>query len=145
MTPLIEMIAAVGNQGQIGLDGHLPWKSSADLKWFKEMTMGKILIAGVNTIKTLPPLLGRRLLIDNKYLTPLEFIDDTIDAFSIHSEKIELTDIFIVIGGAKTYKRWIPYASRVYLGLIKGYDGCAADTFMPPLWNPITLPDEETT
>lgn len=46
--------------GIIGVDGTLPWYYPADLKRFKEVTMGHVLIMGRTTWESLPkPLPGR--------------------------------------------------------------------------------------
>jgi dihydrofolate reductase len=55
----VNLIAAVGSRGQIGLKGELPWSSSADLAWFKRTTMGGVVIVGYRTYKTMPKLPGR--------------------------------------------------------------------------------------
>ena len=52
---MIYLIAAVGRQGQIGLNGRLPWRHPEDLQWFKEQTMGKVVVCGFNTAEHLPP------------------------------------------------------------------------------------------
>ncbi len=50
---MIYLIAAVGRQGQIGLNGRLPWRHPEDLQWFKEQTMGKVVVCGANTAEHL--------------------------------------------------------------------------------------------
>lgn len=117
----IEAIVAIGNQGQIGLNGELPWYDPEDLKWFREMTMGKTCIVGYNTAQTLPELPGRRVICDSN--APCEII---IKSSQLHSEQV------IIIGGAKTYQRWAPYITRWYIGRID-YDG-PADSWFDPSW-----------
>lgn len=109
---IISLIAALDDKGGIGFRGGLPWpKNSADLAWFKEVTMGKTLIVGHNTYKTLPPLPGRTLRILNRDEDPVHIIAE-----------LALDDVeeAVVIGGAKTYRTWLPYVDRFYISRIRG-------------------------
>ena len=113
---VINAIVAVGNQGQIGLKGKIPWSDLHDLIWFKNMTMDSIVICGYNTYKDLPKLEGRIVVLDNKDSTPEEFLE------SIRTDK----PIWI-IGGAKTYEKYKHLINRWYISKIN-YDG-EADTY----------------
>lgn len=117
---MIHLIAAVGRSGQLGLDNKLPWHCPEDLKWFKEMTMGQVVVVGHNTAQTLPPLPGRWIHVMGRDQTCQEVIEAFPDL-----------DIWI-IGGAKTYAKWLPYVDRFHINVID-YDG-PADTWMPALF-----------
>lgn len=106
---MIEAIVAIGNSGQIGLNGKLPWHCPEDLKWFREKTMGKTCIAGYNTMQTLPELPGRYIIMDCTELTPPQFT---------HAYGQDI----MIIGGAKTYARWAPFVDAWYVSMID-YDG----------------------
>lgn len=58
---MIEYVWAEDQKHQIGLDGHLPWHLPADLKHFKEKTIGHPIIMGKKTFMSLPSLLPERL------------------------------------------------------------------------------------
>jgi len=118
---IINLIAAIGRSGQIGLNGSLPWHDAKDLAWFKSVTVGKTLIVGANTLLTLPVLPSRTVMEDNRNVSPEDFLRDNCEG---------LSEVFI-IGGAKTYARWMHLVDRFYLGRIN-YNG-PADTYMPPL------------
>ncbi|MDP6927904.1 MAG: dihydrofolate reductase, partial [Rhodospirillales bacterium] len=47
------MIVAVANNGVIGLGGHMPWRISADLRYFKQVTMGAPVIMGRKTYQSI--------------------------------------------------------------------------------------------
>lgn len=115
----ISLIAAVGKQGQLGLKGELPWTDKQDLQWFKDMTLNKTCIVGYNTLKSLPELRRRNVVLDDVAQT-LESIIARLDQ-----------DEVFVIGGAKTYRRWMPLVTRFYISQIN-YNG-PADTWMPEL------------
>ena len=56
----IKAIAAVSQNGVIGVNGDLPWRIPGELKWFKKITMGSIIVMGRKTWESLPgPLPGR--------------------------------------------------------------------------------------
>ena len=59
------IIVAVGKSTElgfpIGVKGNLPWKCKEDMKWFKETTMGHVVIMGRNTYDSIGgPLTGRK-------------------------------------------------------------------------------------
>ncbi len=60
----LTLIAAVSEDGVIGADGSLPWRLSADLKQFKQLTMGHPILMGRKTFESIgKPLPGRRNLV----------------------------------------------------------------------------------
>lgn len=61
---MIALIAAVARNGTIGKDGKIPWHLPADLKRFKALTMGHILVMGRKTYESIgKPLPGRRTIV----------------------------------------------------------------------------------
>ena len=64
-TPMrISIIAAVAENGVIGRGGKLPWHLSADLRRFKQLTMGHTIIMGRRTWESIGrPLPGRRMVV----------------------------------------------------------------------------------
>src|SRR5881397_3028688 len=59
--PPITLVVARAKNGVIGRDGKLPWHIPADLKRFKALTMGSVMVMGRKTFESLPGLLpGRR-------------------------------------------------------------------------------------
>src|SRR3712207_9573257 len=59
--PKITLVVARPQNGVIGRDGTLPWHIPADLKRFKALTMGSVMVMGRRTFESLPGLLpGRR-------------------------------------------------------------------------------------
>src|SRR6185295_11979563 len=59
--PRIALVVAMADKGVIGKGGTLPWRLPEDMKWFREVTMGKPCIMGRKTWESLPkkPLPGR--------------------------------------------------------------------------------------
>jgi dihydrofolate reductase len=59
----MKAIIAVNKVGFIGKDNKLPWRSSADLKHFKEKTLGCTLLVGRTTYESMPKLDGRLMIV----------------------------------------------------------------------------------
>ncbi len=131
----MNLIVAIDKNNGIGKNGDLLCHLSADLKHFKEVTVGKTVIMGYNTLISLPksaPLKNRRNIV-------LYEKDITIEGAEIcHSldELLELTrgidpDELFVIGGAMVYTLLMPYCQRLYITHIdKAFD---ADRFLPEI------------
>ena len=60
MAPLHKAIVAVSQNGVIGKNGDLPWNLPGDLKWFRKITMGQIILMGRKTWESLPGALAGR-------------------------------------------------------------------------------------
>lgn len=125
----INLIAAVGDNGQIGLDGKLPWaRDDEDMKFFYNTTQFGILIMGARTAKALNwqegILPGRRLLYHYHGENPAE----TIGRIRYHNSR----DPIWICGGTYTYRMFMPYVRRCYITRNR-YNG-PADATMPPLW-----------
>lgn len=98
MNMTIKAIVAIGNQGQVGLNGRLPWHDPEDLRWFREQTMGKVCVVGWKTAQMLPELPGRTVVTDYTKMVPGHVYASCIE--ELGCEEI------IIIGGPKTYVRW---------------------------------------
>lgn len=130
----ITLIAAIGKSGQLGLANKLPWPhDKEDMKWFQQVTIeSDVCIVGYNTYLSLPTSvrvsLDRTIVIDRpEFVSPLDFLKMMAKVSpEISQHKI------VVIGGAKTYERWMPLARTVLITKID-YNG-PADTWMPELW-----------
>ncbi|QQG46166.1 MAG: type 3 dihydrofolate reductase [Candidatus Niyogibacteria bacterium] len=126
----ISLIAAVSKNGVIGKTNSLPWHLPADLKRFKEVTMGKPIIMGRKTYASIGrPLPGRK----NIILTS----DENFTAEGcviVHSKEDALKEVgdveeAMVIGGGMTYEQFLPVASRIYLTEVDA--GIEGDIYFP--------------
>ena len=128
----LSLIAAVAENGVIGKDGGIPWRISADMKYFKQATMGKPIIMGRKTWQSLgKPLPGRRnIVISRSIFIPFDEVDVVPDFSTalIKAQKDGAEEI-MVIGGAAVYAEALPDAERLYLTEVHGQvDG---DTVFP--------------
>ena len=107
---MIKAIVAMRNgDGGIGYQGGLPWKISADLRWFKKWTDGCMVVMGYNTAiefqKPLPNRVNLVIVNDvNKDKLPKGFIPIRKEDALTSVKKLEDIGTVYIIGGAKTYK-----------------------------------------
>jgi dihydrofolate reductase len=120
----------------IGVDNQLPWRLSADLKRFRELTMGHHIILGRKTFESIiqiggKPLPGRRMIIVTRNRS---YKAEGCDVAHTVEDAIELargrgeSEAFIC-GGAQVYAQTIGFADRMCLTLVDAE--VAADTFFP--------------
>ena len=124
--PTVTAICAIGKRGQLGLNGKLPWHDSDDLKRFKRLTKGHLLISGFNTFHGLPRFGDRLIFVPDRNDSP-EFTLMTIGAAT------DETNVFL-IGGGKTFKQFAEAGLIRHWDITKvDYDG-PADTWFDPTW-----------
>jgi dihydrofolate reductase len=118
---IVSLIAAVSDNGVIGLDGSIPWRLPADLKLFKQLTMGHTLILGRKTYQSIGrPLPGRKMVVLTRQLgftAPgchiAPSLEQALDTARAEGE----TEAFIG-GGAVVYAQALPLADRIYLSRV---------------------------
>jgi len=118
--PAISMIVARSQNHVIGRDNQMPWKISADLQFFKRVTMGHPVIMGRKTWESIGrPLPGRRNIVvtrnQNLQLQGGEVVHSLEEALN---SLAEFPRVF-VIGGEQLFTQAFPLADRLYLTEIK--------------------------
>jgi len=113
----LSLIWAMADNRVIGIENRLPWKLPADMKWFRQNTMGKPIIMGRLTFESFgaKPLPGRRNIIISR--NPA-YAADGIETYSSLEEALKATqndDETMVIGGMSIYKQALPLADRLYM------------------------------
>ena len=128
--PLISLIVAMAQNGVIGRDNALPWRLPADLKRFREFTLGKPILMGRKTFEAIGrPLPGRANLVltrDRDWRAA--------GAIPVHSVEEALLqtrtcDELVAIGGAEIYRLLLPLARRIYLTHV--HADVPGDTYFP--------------
>jgi dihydrofolate reductase len=111
----LNVIVARSRNGTIGRDGGLPWHLPADLKRFREITMGSTLVMGRRTYESIGrPLPGRRNLVVSG--TP-GFAPPGCEVFRSLEQAcaaVNTPELF-VIGGAGLYREALSRAQRIFL------------------------------
>ena len=110
-------IVVVDKNWGIGKNNDLLFKLTKDMAFFKEKTMGKVMVMGGNTLLSLPgqkPLKGRT----NIVISDVFKRDDVIMAETL-PELLDIltnynTEDLFVMGGAMLYRTLLPYCDTVY-------------------------------
>ena len=112
----LNLIAALGQNGVIGVDNRLPWRLSEDLKHFKALTLGHPVLMGRKTFESLGrPLPGRRNIVITR--NPECRLEGAEIAHSLEQALAlcEGADEVFFIGGADLYRQALPLVQRLYL------------------------------
>jgi dihydrofolate reductase len=115
----IALVVAVAENGVIGKDNGLPWHQSADLRRFRQLTLGHTVVMGRKTFDSIGKgLTGRRNLVVSRnpeFRPPgATRVPSLAAAFDMAGEGCDL----FVIGGAEIYRQAMPVADRIYLTLV---------------------------
>ena len=114
---MISLIWAMADNRVIGIENRLSWKLPADMKWFRQNTLGKPIIMGRLTFESFgaKPLPGRRNIIVSRNPT---YAAEGIETFPSLEEAIAATKDeaeTMIIGGMSIYEQALPLADRLYL------------------------------
>ncbi|MBI4095098.1 MAG: dihydrofolate reductase [Candidatus Liptonbacteria bacterium] len=129
---MISIIVAVGKNRVIGKRGGLPWYLPADLKHFKEITMGHPIVMGRRTHESIGKALpGRTNVVitrEKNYEAPgcviVHSIDEALD-------RVKGEEEIFFIGGAEIFSQALPLAKRLYITQIDHeFEG---DIFFPEI------------
>jgi dihydrofolate reductase len=143
----ISLVAAIGNNFELGARGSLLWHLPADLKRFKELTIGHHVLMGRKTFESIPekfrPLPNRINVILTSNLTYVapgcKVVHSLTEA--IDSAKSSGESELMVIGGGEVYRLSLPLADILYITWVES-DFLEADTFFPK-WNPADFIETE--
>lgn len=149
---IVSAIFAVSENNVIGKGNDLPWRMPADLKHFKNTTMGHPVIMGRKSFDSIGrPLPGRHNIVVTR---DRNFRAEGVSVVHSLREAMEIAgadrpeEVFI-IGGAQIYKKAFPYCDRLYMTRI--HTETEGDVFLPEVdfsaWKLISeekhLPDEK--
>lgn len=153
----ISIIAAVDENGAIGVNGDMPWgrEMRSDLRRFKELTFGCPILMGRKTYESLPngPLPGRLNIVvtsQKGYEVPdgvmvVPNVNHGIILGVKEAEEIGAGSLF-VIGGASIFKEAIGLVDTIYLTRIH-HVFPDADTYFPEFpsytWSEWRVTEEE--
>jgi len=150
---MINIIAAIGKNNELGKDNSLIWNIPKDLKFFREKTKNSIIVMGRNTFNSLPRILpGRKhIILSSTNNFNKEINDDVIvinnkeDLINLCKKISENNEVFI-IGGASLYSMFIDIADVLYITHIEKVEE-AADVYFPKIdeakWKKNTLANDE--
>lgn len=132
---MISLIAAIAKNNCIGKDNQLLWNIPEDMKHFKDLTTGQVVLMGRKTWESIPekfrPLPNRTNIIitrDESYQVPagVEVYSSIDKAIANHKDE----SIFI-IGGAQIYQQTIDMADKLCITHVN--QDCDGDAFFPKI------------
>lgn len=132
----MNFIVAVDKNWAIGYKNDLLVSIPEDMKFFRETTMGKVVIMGKNTLESFPnkkPLKNRVnivIALEKDYKVEGATVVYSIEEALKEAEKYDTKDVY-VIGGGSIYRQMLPYCDTAYITYIN--NEYAADTFIPNL------------
>ena len=141
----LAIIVAMDEGGVIGREGGLPWHLPDDLKRFKAITMGHVLIVGRRTFESIGsrPLPGRRLVVLTRspsYQVPagVAVAPDLAAAL----ERSADAPLIFAAGGAGVYRAALPHADVMHITRV--HASLEGDVRFPDVdWTAWTLVEEE--
>lgn len=147
----MKVIVAVDQNWAIGLRNALLVHIPNDMKFFRNETMGKVIIMGRKTLESFPqgqPLAGRTNIVltkDMNYSVKGAVIVHSVEEAIKESEKYN-QDVYC-IGGESIYRQFLPYCDVAYVTKIDHvYE---ADSYFPnldemPQWKQVEESEEQT-
>lgn len=131
---MIKIIVSVDINNGIGKNNDLLVKIKDDLKRFKNITMGNVVVMGYNTYLSLPngALKGREniVLCDKEIELEDVIVKNSIKEVLDYVKDIDDKDVFI-IGGGSVYKQFIEYADELLITHI--FVDFNADIYFPEI------------
>jgi dihydrofolate reductase len=137
--PVLALVVAKAENGAIGRGGELPWHLRSDMRYFREITMGKPVLMGRRTFESLPRVLDGRLNIvlsrDRGFVAPPDAVvahslEEGLAAARASAARTNAAEIMI-IGGEDVFREVLPQADRIYLTEV--HASPTADTWFPEL------------
>ena len=149
---IMNLIVAADKNWGIGKDNKLLVSIPSDMKFFRQETMGKVVVMGRKTLESFPnglPLKNRTNVVltsDKNYQVKDAVIVHSIDEVLEELKKYDDDEIY-VIGGGKVYEELLPYCDVSHVTKIDF--AFEADTHFPnldedPKWEITASSDEQT-
>lgn len=137
---MITLIAAMSKNRVIGINNQLPWKLPEDLKRFKNLTTGNVVLMGRKTYESIGRPLPNR---TNVVITrDTSFKAEGVLVYNNLHEVLPIFNRIFVIGGGEIYNQLIKVADEIELTLIdKEFEG---DAFFPEIGNEWIESEKET-
>jgi len=141
---IVSLVVAASANEVIGAEGALPWHLPGDLRRFRELTTGHVVVMGRLTYESIldrlgHPLTGRTSVVVSRTLGETGY--PGVHVARSLPEALALAEAlaaeagdgeFFVIGGESVYRDVLPLADRVYLTRVHGE--VAGDRAMPDGW-----------
>lgn len=130
----MKLIFSADNNWGIGKDNKLLFRAKGDMRRFRELTTGKVVIMGRKTLESLPksqPLPDRTNIVlttDKSFAIKGAEVCHSVDGLLEHVKAYDSGDLY-VIGGEQLYKELLPHCDTAYITRV--FAEAEADRFMP--------------
>lgn len=124
----IRAMCAIGQRGQLGLKGRLPWEGNkgrdyvADVARFFEVTRGHVIIAGPTTIASIPPFAY-----EDRTIREIRSANPPAEVLAWFPDRV-----VFVGGGPPVWEAYAPFIRHWDITRLR-YDG-EADRWFDPAW-----------
>ena len=148
----MNLIVNVDKNWAIGLGSKLLVRIPQDMKYFRSMTTGHVVVMGRKTLESFPeskPLLNRVNIVltrDQGYQAPGAVVVHSMEELKEELKKYSGEEIF-VIGGGQIYRELLPLCDKAYVTKVdRAFD---ADVYFPdldqdPQWKMTKVSEEQT-
>ena len=148
----MNLIVNVDKNWAIGLGSKLLVRIPQDMKYFRSMTTGHVVVMGRKTLESFPeskPLPNRVNIVltrDQGYQAPGALVVHSMEALKEELKKYPEEEIF-VIGGGQIYRELLPLCDKAYVTKVdRAFD---ADVYFPdldqdPQWKMTKVSEEQT-
>jgi dihydrofolate reductase len=116
----INLVVASNRENVIGIDDRIPWHNSEDLKNFKKITRGNVVVMGRKTYESIGEPLKDRLniVVTNR---PLPYKVNLVGLTMPQAQNViqyYKSDELFIIGGRSIYEQFAPMVQRIYMTII---------------------------
>ena len=139
----VTLLAAVGVNGVIGVDGGLPWRLPEDLAHFKQLTMGHPMIMGRATFDSIGRALPGRttIVVTGNPDWSADGVETTSGLEAALQRAAELDDDIFIVGGGQIYAQALNAGVVDLMVITRVAAAPEGDVRFPPvdweLWAPV--------
>lgn len=134
----LTIVAALADNGVIGLNQAMPWDLPGDRRHFRERTWGKPMLMGRKTFESIGRALpGRETIVltrDETFAVPGVLVAHDLEGALVLAHdraRIMGAKTIILVGGGELFAALLPRVERLELTLVEGHP--KGDTFFPPI------------
>jgi dihydrofolate reductase len=139
----VTLVAAVGANGVIGVDGGLPWRLPEDLAHFKALTMGHPMIMGRATFDSIGRALPGRttIVVTRNPAWSADGVETAPDLETALQRAAELDDDIFIVGGGQIYAQALDAGLVDLMVVTRVAAAPEGDVRFPPVdwerWTPV--------
>jgi dihydrofolate reductase len=139
----VTLVAAVGANGVIGVDGGLPWRLPEDLAHFKALTMGHPMIMGRATFDSIGRALPGRttIVVTRNPDWSADGVETAPDLETALQRAAELDDDIFIVGGGQIYAQALDAGFVDLMVVTRVAAAPEGDVRFPPVdwerWTPV--------